>query len=296
MKYPEVIQRVRSPHLRQVAERRVEEASSPQQAEQMVSELLGMHLVESLSYPAVELTGSVLPQTRQIDAGPPATSFPNDTSPALFEAILNAYTEPGDNVLHIFTRSSAPHHLGKLLDRQVVMVDEYVSGLPDLLTPNLLDPSKETLEQIASELRVNAHNELYDAFELIHLHLPNPGVVDRLKLLGDGGHSVYGRKWEQMSEDDFWSAIKTLIKTWATLLSPRHLTIQCGLAQWDGKYTETFPQALRIAHQTGWTLDDHWRLNLNPVPGPGDTEAREQGWLLAFRNRKAQTKQTGGQR
>lgn len=297
MKYQDVIQRIRVPHLREMAADRVEDASTRSEAEELVSELLGMHLVESLSNPTAGLTGSVLPaEARQIHAGQPATSFPNDTYPALFEATVRAYTDPKDSVLHIFTRSSAPRQVGDLLDRQVVMVDEYVSGLPDLSTPNLLEPSKESLQQITNQLGLAQLDDLCRVFELIHIHLPCPGVVDRLNLLGAGGHSVYGRNWEQMSKDNFWSAIEAVIKAWTTLLNPRHLTIQCGLARWGGKYTEMFPRTLQIAHNTGWSLDNHWRLDLNPVPGPADTEALEHGWLLAFRNTKAQRKERGGQR
>lgn len=290
MKYQDVLQRIRAPHLRQIAEDRLENASSLQEAEQMVSDLLGMHLVESLREPGVELTGFPLPEAHEIDAGEPATSFPNDTYPNLFETILRAYTEPGDAVLHVFTRSSAPHHVGRLLGRQVVMVDEYVSGVENLLTPNLLAPSKVDFHQIANQLDLEQLDDVCDVFELIHFHLPCPGVVNRLQLIGDGGHSVYGRSWEKMSERVFWQAIKAAVQAWTTILQPLHLTIQCGFAKRDNQYGETFPQALQIAHQTGWSLDGHWRLQLNPLDGPTNTEALQQGWLLAFENR------TGGHR
>lgn len=295
MKYSSALKRIRVPYLREIAKDRLQEVSSRREAKQIVSEILGMQLVEGLKAQEIELRTSSLPAGPEVDAGAPATPFPNDTCPSLFEAVLGSYTEPGDAVLHIFTRSSATYHIGRLLDRHVVMVDEYVSGLPNLLTPNLLDPSKEDLHQIARKIGLDHLDGVRDAFELIHIHLPGPGVVNRLALLGDGGHSIYGRCWEEMTEEVFWKAIEAVITAWTTILQPRHLTIQCGLAKWDHQYVEMFPQALQIAHQTGWSLDDHWRLDLKPVPGPTNTKALGRGWLLAFQNRTAQNKGGGHQ-
>ncbi len=285
MKHSSVLKRIRVPYLRKIVKDRLQDVSSKREADQIVSEVLGLHMVEGLKCPVVELTGSALPPGHQMEAGAPSTSFPNDTCPSLFEAVLGSYTEPGDAILHIFTRSSASYHIGRLLDRHVVMVDEYVSTLPNLLTPNLLAPSRKDLHQIAGRIELDCVDDVCDVFDLIHLHLPCPGIVERLALLGDGGHSVYGRCWEEVTKDIFWKAIEAVITAWSTILQPRYLTIQCGFAKWDDQYVEMFPQALRIAQKTGWALDDHWKLDLNPVPGPADTKALEQGWLLAFESK-----------
>jgi hypothetical protein len=286
MGYEDLLDRIRIPHLRELAADRIADAKTTKEAKKRVSQLLGENLVLNLNHPCVDLRGHKLPRGHEINSGQPATSWPDDTCPEVYERVLRSYTKPGDGVFHLFARSRTPKAVGETLERDVVLVDEYPSSVEDLVGMDLLEPTEEDLWQIADLVDVVSPEMLAEAFELLYLHLPMPGVVDRPRLLYGNSGAPAGTYWERMTSDQFWAGVKGVLEFWSTLLEPSRLTIRCGFARWDKTPTRMWSRAMKIAEESGWKLDHHWRLNLNPVPGPVHPDVLGEGWLLSFVRRE----------
>lgn len=269
--------RIRTDWLRHVAEDQLEGLTAKER-ERLVSDLLGQHLVLNLDRPQVRLEGFTLGAEHEVDCGTTATAMPNDSCPRLIEGILRRYTEVGDKAAYLFATSSAARVVAQRLEREAVLLDEYGTEVENLFSKPLCSP--ETVRSLTT-----CPDGSRKLFDLLYVHSPMPGIVDKRSLLYPGNADVpSGREdWAQLEFDSYLTKMEALLALWSEVVAPEGvLCIQVGWGRWDGQAQMPWPALHECAYRAGWRRE-HWcRLRIEPRRGPVNDPALTSGMLLAY--------------
>lgn len=202
--------------------------------EKLESMVLARALVASLSQPRVQLQGRRLPQDGVVFcAGRPATNLPDDTYPGVVEALLDKYTQPGDEGVCLFGRSATPLAVAHQMDREMHLVDVYGDRIMGACYAIQRPGAFLTPESIA----------------LLIVHLPCPGIIDRERLLYFGGDEPPQNviTFEHLSQPAFFDVFAQLVSRWRPYLAEdAHLVVQSGYADF-GQGSRRRPQRVRLA-------------------------------------------------
>ena len=265
------IKRIRKSPLRHEVEDRLGDARGMTE-EKLVAEVLGKAMVDQLDRPEVRLTGYELGDDYDVDAGYPATAFPNDTYPRIFEGLLRRYTEKEDMVGHLFTTSRTPIAIAERLGRSIDGFDDYNSCLPDLCGPLWNSVPQRHLD-------------------LLYIHCPVPGVVDRRTLFYPTGPLAFPQgkiHWEGLGKEDFLTKMAALISRWSDMVKPGGvLALQIGWCRWNGEWVLPWPDLHEAVYLHGLRLDTRHRLHMKVRPGPIQNESLTDGRLLIYRKNAA---------
>ena len=285
------ITRIRKRPLRHEVEDRLGDARSTSE-EELASEVLGRALTARLNAPEVQPTGYELGDDYHVDAGLPATAFPNDTFPKVFEGLLRRYTREADRVGYLFCSSRAPFIIAEQMGRSVYAADEYNTYVQNLPCGHLLNSGMLPTERV----------------DLLYIHCPLPGVVDRKALFDPTGENDLPNDrlyWESMDEKTFVTAMADLIEMWTHTVEPGGvLALQVGWCRWGKEWILPWPQLHEAAYKEGWRLVRRHRLHMQVRPGPVQGKSLTDGHLLIYRkspeveevkeNRSAEVRTGGG--
>lgn len=241
-------------------------------------------MIASLSEPEVMLTGRCLPGRGQpLEGGAPATALPDDTPVGVVEALLRAYTAPGAAVCFLFGRSLTPIVTSRRLGRVPVLVDPYA---------DCLDEGERSVWEPAGVLDiVLAECPMLERFQILLVHLPAPGVVDREALLYPGVEPpARPVRWESLSRERFFRCFENRIRQWEpTVASDGRIAILSTPSNFSenprsqhGGETHLFPFAQARMLSLGWSLVRRHPVRRQKADSPVRHPALESATLCVY--------------
>lgn len=249
-----------------------------QQKEAMAAQVLRRYLIANLSDPKVSLDGKELPAPGElIHAGQPATPLPDDTPVGVVEALVRAFSRPGDSICFLYGRSLAPIEVCRRLDRHPVLVDPYADCLE--FGYRTAWDSKAVVECLLED------EPDAEMFELLLFHLPAPGVVDREAFLyPDCSVPCRPVHWESLSRQYFFDLFEKRVSQWSPTLScDGRFAVLSTPSSFDGEEQLMLPFVAERMAKRGWELERRYPVQRPAKDSPIRDPALRRANLAVFR-------------